>query len=240
MDRNSNTYTFIFAVIMVIVVATILSVIAMVLQPRQRINIELEKKRNILSAIQIKSDAKTADELFDKYIIEIYAVSAESTRADDIDAFDIEMRNELRKAPEEMNLPVFVAKLKDNSTKYILALYGAGLWGPLWGYIALHDDMNTIYGVYFTHQAETPGLGAEIDTESYQRKFIGKKIFDEFDEFVSIDIIKGKVSEDDLHAVDAISGGTITCLGLRDMIRDCLKLYLNYIESNRNKEKDVI
>ncbi len=229
MDKNSNTYTFIFSIIMVVVVASILSIIAVKLQPRQEQNIRIEKKRNILSSINIESTAKNVEEIFDKYIIETYAVDINGKIIDNIDAFEIELRDEIRKDEKEMILPVFRAKLSDNSIKYIFALHGRGLWGPLWGYIALNDDMNTVFGAYFSHQAETPGLGAEIDTPGFQKQFTGKKIFDKNNDFVSINIVKGGI-RNEYHEVDAISGGTITGNGLRDMIKDCLSLYLGYIE----------
>jgi Na+-transporting NADH:ubiquinone oxidoreductase subunit C len=234
MDRNSNIYTFIYAIIMVVVVATVLSVIAMVLQPKQKINVEIEKKRNILSAVNIESDAKNAPELYDKYITNVFAINIAGEILDGIDAFEIELRNVLRKDKNEMQLPVFIAKLDDNSEKYIFPLYGKGLWGPLWGYLALNDDLNSVFGANFSHQAETPGLGAEIDTQEFQNQFKDKEIFNEVGEFVSITAVKGEVSNIN-HEVDAISGGTITCNGLSDMIEECMSLYLQYIESVRNK-----
>ncbi len=233
MDKNSNTYTFIFSIAMVVVVAIVLSFIAIKLQPRQEQNIRIEKKRNILAAINIESTAKTVGDIFDDYIVDIFAIDFDGNILQDIDAFEIEMRDEVRKDNSKMILPVFKAELEDKSTKYIFALYGRGLWGPLWGYIALYDDLNTVYGAYFSHQAETPGLGAEIDTKVFQKQFAGKKIFDQNNEFISVSVVKGGIRKAE-HEVDAISGGTITCNGLSDMIYDCLSLYLGYINKSNN------
>lgn len=230
MNRNSNLYTFIYAIIMVVVVATVLSVIAMVLQPKQKSNIEIEKKRNILSAINIESSAKTAPELYEKYIVEVIAVNIRGEILDGINAFEIELRNELRKTEDIMQLPVYVAKLDDGSKKFIFPLFGKGLWGPLWGYIALYEDLNSVFGANFSHQSETPGLGAEIDTEVFQAQFKGKKLFSDSGDFVSVRVLKAANNESK-HEVDAISGGTITSDGLSDMIEECLRLYLGYIKS---------
>lgn len=232
MDRNSNTYTFIFSIIMVVVVAVVLSFIALKLQPRQEQNIRIEKKRNILSAINIESTAKTVGDIFDNYIIEQFAVDYNGNILEDIDAFELEMSVEIRKERNSMTLPVFKAKMGDNSIRYIFALHGRGLWGPIWGYIALYDDMKTVYGAYFSHQAETPGLGAEIDTKEFQRQFNNKHIFNNDNKFVSVNVVKGGLRNPN-HEVDAISGGTITCNGLSDMIYDCLSLYLEFIERKK-------
>ena len=93
--------------------------------------------------------------------------------------------------------------------------------------------MNTIYGVNFDHKGETPGLGAEINTSAFESQFHGKKIFDNNDSFVSVRVVKGGASDDDIHGVDAISGGTITSNGLQDMINDCLEKYKTYLLKNR-------
>lgn len=230
MDKNSNSYTFIFSIVMVVVVAVVLSLIATQLQPRQEQNMRIEKKRNILSAINVQSTARDVADIFDNYIAKNYAVNIEGIIIDDVDAFEIEVRDEIRRAPEEIVLPVFEAQMPDNSVKYIFAFHGRGLWGPLWGYISFYEDMNTVYGAYFSHQGETPGLGAEIETKSFQEQFIGKKIFNEDNEFVSIDVVKGG-ARNEYHEVDALSGGTITCNGLSDMIYDVLNLYMGYIRN---------
>ncbi|HRW22050.1 MAG TPA: NADH:ubiquinone reductase (Na(+)-transporting) subunit C, partial [Bacteroidales bacterium] len=115
--------------------------------------------------------------------------------------------------------------------KYIIPLSGKGLWGPIWGYIALNEDMTTVFGATFSHKSETPGLGAEIETDWYQQKFSEKKIFDENGDFVSIKVVKGGAPPDNIHGVDAISGGTITSNGLEDMLFDCLKLYEPYLNN---------
>jgi len=209
MDRNSNKYTFIYAIVMVIVVATILTVIAVSLQPFQRRNVELEKKKNILAAFNVESTPDNVESLYDKFIVETFAVDVNGEKIDGVDAFNVNLKDELKKDPANQQWPVYLAKTDDGEMKYIFPLYGKGLWGPIWGYIALNDDLIEVYGVNFDHKSETPGLGAEINTPAFQEQFKGKRIFNDVNEFVSIDVIKTDASSND-YAVDAISGGTIT------------------------------
>ena len=131
---------------------------------------------------------------------------------------------------EELRLPVFVASLPDGSQAYIFSAYGAGLWGPIWGWVSLKTDLNTISGVKFDHSGETPGLGAEIATPKFAGQFTGKEIFVN-GEFASIAIVKGGAKEGSTNEVDAISGGTITSKALDSSIKMWLEAYLPYIKS---------
>ncbi len=232
MDRNSNKYTFIYSIIMVVVVATILTLIAVGLKPAQKKNIELEKKKNILAAINIESTTDKVESLYDKYIVEVYAINLKGDKIDDADAFNIKLKDELKKSESEQQWPIYVAKTDKGEIKYIFPLYGKGLWGPVWGYLALNEDLNTVFGVNFDHKSETPGLGSEINTKKFQKQFTGKEIFNKSGEFVSIDILKVETS-DNPHAVDAISGGTITSNGVANMLETCISAYLNFIEINK-------
>ncbi len=232
MDRNSNKYTFIYAVIMVIVVATILTFVAVSLQPFQKKNVELEKKKNVLAAFNVESNPDNVESLYEEIIVEVFAINVEGEKLDNVDAFKINLKDELRKPPADQQWPIYVAKTQDGDLKYIFPLYGKGLWGPLWGYISFYEDLNHVFGVYFDHKSETPGLGAEISTAEFQKEFIDKSIFDENGNFVSIDLIKTDASDNN-HAVDAVSGGTITSHGLRDMLKTCLSAYLKFIENNK-------
>ena len=123
----------------------------------------------------------------------------------------------------------------DGKTRYIIPLRGKGLWGPIWGFISLEDDLNSVFGAVFDHKGETPGLGAEINKPFFQDPFSGKTIF-EGDNFTSITVIKGGAAEGDMHGVDAISGGTITSDGVSDMVKERLSMYLPYF----NKMKPAI
>ncbi|MDA3910043.1 MAG: NADH:ubiquinone reductase (Na(+)-transporting) subunit C [Bacteroidales bacterium] len=230
MDKNSNTYIFIYAVLMVVIVAAMLSFVATKLKPFQDFNEEVQKKQDILKAIQVDSNAKTAVDLYNKYIVGSRVVNSDGDLLEGQNAFKVDLKKEISKPVEDRSLPIFVSANDDGSTKLIIPLQGKGLWGPIWGYISLNDDMKTIYGASFDHKSETPGLGAEINTEKFQEQFLGKKILDENQEFVSVKVVKGGAENNNPHAVDAISGGTITSDGLEDMMFDCLKPYMNYFE----------
>jgi Na+-transporting NADH:ubiquinone oxidoreductase subunit C len=219
---------------MVIIVAAVLALVAVNLAPRQERNVLLEKKANILKTVNVASEAGNVEELYDKYIIEAFVVNNSGRKSTEADAFNISLREEFAKQSEKQLFPVYIAKLEDSSEKYIFTLDGKGLWGGIWGYISLNDDLNTIYGVNFDHASETPGLGAEISTEEFQAQFKGKKIFNDGDEFVSVGVVK-RGAENNIHAVDAVSGGTITSNGVEDMLRNCLSVYMEFIKDERKK-----
>lgn len=234
MKNFSNTYIFIFSIVMVVVVALLLSLAALQLKPFQDKNIEVEKKQNLLASIRIKSTPKDAVETYAKYISDSYVINNKGEKIADLDAFTVDLKKELGKPASQRFLPIFVGTLDDKSNAYIIPVRGKGLWGPIWGYVSLQPDMNTIYGVTFDHQGETPGLGAEISTELFQRLFFGKTIFKNLTEFVSIKVQKGGARKDDPHAVDAISGGTITSIALQDMLDSCLVRYKPFLIQNRH------
>ncbi|MFN8257791.1 MAG: NADH:ubiquinone reductase (Na(+)-transporting) subunit C [Bacteroidales bacterium] len=237
MKSFSNTYTFIFSSVMVIIVAALLSVASLTLKPFQDKNIEIEQKLNILKTVGKSGGAENAtdknrfiEQEYNKYITDSYVVNSKGEKVQGITAFNIDLKEELDKPTEKQNLPVFVFTDDDGAHKFIFPVRGKGLWGPLWGYVALNDDYNTIFGVTFDHKSETPGLGAEISTIEFQEKFKGKMLF-ENEKFVSVKVVKGGASPGDLHGVDAISGGTITSIGLQNMLGDCLGNYQNYFKT---------
>ncbi len=242
MNKNSNTYIMIYATVMIVVVAVLLAVASMSLADRKNANIVTEKQGAILASMGLAGEAdKAADKTayikgeYVRYIVDSYAVDAEGEKAEGADAFGLleNLKAEYAKDGAERRLPVFEARLDDGTTLYVLPVYGAGLWGPIWGYIALQDDWDTIYGVSFDHKGETPGLGAEIATPDFAARFKGKKIF-AGGKFAGISVIKGAgASAGKDNAVDAISGGTITSRGVQTMILSCLEDYLPLMEKMR-------
>ena len=131
-----------------------------------------------------------------------------------------------------MALPVFEFNTEEG-IKYVFPLRGSGLWGPIWGFIALNEDMNTIYGANFDHEGETPGLGAEISTTQFEKEFIGKQLFDDSGKLISILIAKvGEVAPEE-HKVDGISGGTITSKGLERMLLDDFTSYQEFLKKKK-------
>jgi len=237
MKSFSNTYIFVFSTIMVVIVAALLSTAAMVLQPLQERNIEIQKKRNILSSIRIENNAKNAEELYDKYISNSIVINAKTEEQESFNAFEIEMGSQMRKTFEQRSLPVFISFLDDGTKKYIVPVHGKGLWGPIYGFVSLNDDFTTLYGAVFNHDDETPGLGSEIDTDWFGAQFADKKIFNNNMEFISIDLVKGGADPESLNEVDAISGGTLTSDGLEKMLYDCLGSYQTYFKNQMKNNK---
>jgi Na+-transporting NADH:ubiquinone oxidoreductase subunit C len=233
MKEFSSKYIFGFASAMVIIVAVFLSLAATMLQPRQLKNLEVDKKKSMLESIRVQSTAETAEEMYDKFITESFVLNSEGQVVEGVDAFDVDLRVEQRKPLDQQYLPVFRAHSEDGDSLIILPLQGKGLWGPIWGYISLRSDMNTIYGVTFDHKAETPGLGAEINTSWFEDMFTDKRIF-EGEKFTSVEVRKGGAREDNPHAVDGISGGTITSKGLERMLEEGLGKYNEYLLKNKS------
>lgn len=231
MNVQGNTYTIVYASVLVIIVAAILSFAAITFEPYQEANIRIEKMQNILSSVHINSTVENAEKLFEKYITDSYVVSGKGNKIEG-KAFNINLKKELSLPPDRQKLPVFICT-KDGNNKTIIPMSGKGLWGAIWGYISFKEDLNTIFGTNFAHAKETPGLGAEISEKWFQKKFEGKKIFDNSGRFVSVLVIKGGAQPGNIHGVDAISGGTITSKGLEKMLSDCLKLYENYFKMKK-------
>ena len=166
-------------------------------------------------------------------------MNARGEKVSGIDPFAINLREEMKKPLDRRNLPVFEAE-KNDSVFLIIPVYGKGLWGPIWGYVSFSREdsipagmpqYNAIYGVMFDHQAETPGLGAEIRQPFFMTPFKGKKIFDNSGKFVSIDVVKGGADPSSPNQVDAISGGTITSKGLQAMLDSCLTGYQDFFKA---------
>ena len=233
MKQFSNRYIYLFSTLMVVSVATLLSLAATLLQPAQAKNLEIEKKKSMLESIGVPADRTNTEELYSKYIKESFVLNSLGEQVEGVDAFTVVLRNEQKKPLDKQYLPVFRALPDDGEKVLIFPVEGKGLWGPIFGYVSLRSDMNTIYGVNFDHKGETPGLGAEINTADFEGQFPGKKLFDN-ESFVSVQVIKGGAKPGDLHGVDAISGGTITSKGLQAMIADCIKKYNGYLQKNRN------
>lgn len=240
MKVQSNTYTFIYSTVIAVVVAIGLALVATALKPAQDLNVEVEKKQNILSSLHIVSDRSNAVALYDKVITDSYTLNSKGEKISGVDPFTINLREEMKKNPSERNLPAFEAQ-KGDSSFVVIPVYGKGLWGPIWGYVSFLKDtatyanvprFNTIYGVMFDHKGETPGLGAEINQPFFQLPFRGKKVFDDNGTFVSVDVVKGGADPGSPHEVDAISGGTITSDGLEAMLDSCLVSYSTFFKLN--------
>jgi len=237
MHKDSNKATFLFSSGMVVVIAIMLSVTSISLGPYQAKNIRIEKMKNILTSVSVHADTKETEKLFNQFITKQVVLNTKGEEVTgDIAAFDIDLKKEIDKAKtgnqDKQLFPLFICN-KDGKSFYIIPVRGKGLWGPIWGYISLEGDMNTIYGASFGHKSETPGLGAEIETDKFQNEFTGKKIFDGSGKFVSVKVVKGGAKPDDLHGVDAVSGATVTSDGVTEMFKRTLGSYIPYFKKQK-------
>ena len=231
LDTNSDIYAIIYSAVVVVIVAFLLAGVSSMLKPKQDANVELDKKKQILASLNernLPDAAEKYDELIEKDII----VNAQGNEVASEGGFKVS-NDEVN----ENNLPLYIANI-NGAKKYIVPMTGNGLWGGIWGYIALNDDCNTIYGVYFSHASETPGLGAEIAGDKFQNRFtkdkdgnaIVKKVYDEAGK-VALAVEKGKGVAGENYHIDAVSGATITCNGLQVMLETKLAPYYNYLKS---------
>lgn len=243
----SNGYIFRYASIMVIVAAALLSSAAIFLKPMQEENMAIEKMGGILESAKVEGVVtENTIDMFNEYVIESLVVNQEGIAVETQDtgsmqngtAFKLNLKEQLYKKSkgEPYQMPIYVINYEEKKL-YIFPLMGSGLWGNLYGNLALEKDFSTIYAVTFSHDKETPGLGAEITEPNFTKPFENKQIFDEQGKFAKIKVVKGKVAAlpaaDQNHAVSAITGGTITSVGVEEMLDNVLQAYLPYINKQR-------
>lgn len=254
MNTNSNTYTVIYATVLVVVVAAILAFVSTALSGKQKDNERVQTMTDILNSAKLAGDAENQEDkagyiksLYEKEITSAIVINSEGVQTSTMptgfeDAkftVDLKAQYDIMKkieagAPDsealkaKLQLPVYICGDK----AYIIPCYGAGLWGPIWGYIAISSDINTLVGANFGHKGETPGLGAEIATPKFSEQFVGKKLYKD-DALVGIAIVKGGADPDSANEVDAISGGTITSQALEKTIRMWIKYYEPYLNAQK-------
>ncbi len=222
-----------YATVITVIVAVSLSFLSESLKEKQYHNELQAKKIEILRSVGLDTVADPG--LFFDRNIHGLVLNKEGEVLEGKPAIEVDVKAENKKpAGQDRLLPIFIYTRQDSGKIYIIPLYGAGLWDDIWGYIALEDDFNTVYGTSFGHKGETPGLGGEITTDWFQKSFKGKTIF-EGDEFVSVIVKKGKL-DNPKHQVHSITGATMTSNGVTNMIRDDLANYLAYFEKVKNGE----
>ncbi len=230
MNKQGNLYTVIYVTVLVAVVGTALAFTSMSLRDRQQANVAADKMRQILASVRLTPAPAEVIPTFDSAITGQLVVRADGTRAEG-DAFDIDVAAQSKLPAADRLLPVYIYTAPDGECKYILPVYGAGLWGPIWGYVSLDADGSTVYGAYFNHQGETPGLGAEITRPAFSGQFEGKQMFHD-GRLMPVTVVKaGQTPADGRDYVDGISGGTITSKGVAAMLDNCIAPYSAYLQS---------
>ena len=224
LDTNSNVYTLLFAAVMVIIVAFLLAFVNSSLRDKQNENVKADTKKQILAALNVKNVANANVE-FLHYVKADKLMASDGKLDETVNESDFVTSYE-KEAKALKRFHVFVCE-KDGETKYVIPVYGTGLWGAIWGYIALNADKNSVYGVYFSHASETPGLGAEIAGEKFMNEFLGKQVMEKGNIVLSV-VKNGKV-DNPACQVDGISGGTITSNGVSLMLKECLANYMPFL-----------
>ena len=232
---DSNGYTIIFSVVMVIVVGALLAFFANFTKADRVKNDQVKAQIDILNAIGVEATRSNATEMFNQYIKEQKVIEAEKV-SDDEKAYLIDVKKELDNAKngKVQKLPLFIAE-KEGKKIYILPVRGNGLWDAIWGYIALNEDLKTVNGVYFDHKGETPGLGANITEKFFTEDFKGESLYNSAGDFKGIEISKSNGDPNNTdktdNQVDAISGATITGNGVGAMINSGIRSYLPYFST---------
>lgn len=235
-DTNSNAYTIIYAIIIVVIVAFLLAFVSKALEERSNANVRIDKKSQILAALNIRNlDKAEVENKYNEVIKADQIITTDGSvvkqgESKDQDGFSVEDKN-----IKADNLPLYVCQV-NGETKYVMPLTGKGLWDAIWGYVAVNADKNTIYGVYFSHKGETAGLGAIItEYEKFQKQFEGKKVLNADKSSVAISVAKkGKFVEGltDDSRCDAITGATLTSDGVNNMLHECLARYMTFLTTN--------
>ncbi|MEZ7495107.1 Na(+)-translocating NADH-quinone reductase subunit C [Leeuwenhoekiella aequorea] len=238
-NTDKNSYTIIFAVVMVLVVGSLLAFTASSLKPAITENERFEKQQNILYAMGINENVEGAvnfiptdkvEAEFSKYIKEQLVIQ-NGKISKDTAAYLIDLKGQLAEDKEDRKLPLFIGE-KEGESYYIIPLYGKGLWDAIWGFVSL-DKNFVVQGVYFDHKGETPGLGANIKERYFMDDFTGEEIMSGT-QFEGISVAKG--NNDPLNdrkddgKVDALAGATITGNGVTAMINSTVKLYIPYLK----------
>jgi Na+-transporting NADH:ubiquinone oxidoreductase subunit C len=245
--QRGNLYTIVFALLVAVIFSSLLAIASQLLRERQRLLEEADMKKNILQAVGLRECPHSADtaarEMSGKECNDIQCCYRREMKSFVIDyrgnvvgkgkvvPEEIDLESEEEKPIEERRYPVFARRSKDEIISYCIPVYGRGLWSSIYGYLALKPDLNTIEGVSFYKQGETPGLGAEIQSRWFQENFVGKRIFDAKGNLVSITVEKGKVNPTSPRApyrVDGISGATLTGKGVTELLMKSLKIYEPY------------
>lgn len=226
MNRESNVYTFLFATVMVVLVASALAFAATALKPDQDANIKKEKMQYILKSFGVAVDRDASEVAYKEHIIS-EVVFDENGNEISKDAFTVDI------AKEKGKFPIFNAE-KDGKKFYVIPVRGMGLWDAIWGYVSVDENLK-VDGIVFDHKAETPGLGGEITQDYFQKSFVGENIFDANGNLQGLKVVKGYQGKDNKGdgEVDAISGATLTGNGVTEMLVRGLKPYEKYLKSNK-------
>lgn len=231
LDTNANSYIIMYSCVMVIIVAFLLAFISSALKPTQDINVALDKKKQVLAALNIRGlDNEASAAKYAEVVQADAVIDAEGKTLEEGTQGGEEAGFKLSSADYKAGrLAIYICNV-EGKKKYVVPVYGMGLWGPIWGYIAVNEDGKTVFGAYFNHESETAGLGAEIkDSKAWQDKFMGKTIYDATGTPV-LKVLKASEVKDTQTQIDAVTGATLTSNGVSDMLIEGFGKYREYFK----------
>jgi len=234
LNTNSNTYTVLYAAGVVVVVAFLLAFAYTALKSRSDANERIDKKQQILAALNVREDKAVAEDNYAKYVEQAIIVNAQGEVVDTTGGFEV--------ANKEINaerLPLYVCKTADGERKYVVPMVGKGLWGSIWGFVALNADCKTVYGAYFSHESETAGLGALIKEQKFQDEFKGKQAYSAAGDSVRLAVVKAGTVKQPESECDGITGATLTGNGVNAMIQEYLGYYQAYLMNVEKTEPSL-
>ncbi|MBQ3723784.1 MAG: NADH:ubiquinone reductase (Na(+)-transporting) subunit C [Bacteroidales bacterium] len=240
MNTNSNIYTVIYTTLVCVLVAAILAFVSQWLKPKQDANEKAETISQILTAAgfdqkahwQEVGNAATLD-FYKENLAEASLVNAQGETVGTLDKdkaviytpSELKVQNRSIKGGKEFKVPVYTF----SNGVTVIPVYGAGLWGPVWGYLSFDENLDKLVGAYFDHESETPGLGGKIkDDPAFRAQFQGKSV--DFADAKPFDIVKGGAPAGKENAIDAITGATMTSKGLNEAIVNWLEAYKGYLQ----------
>lgn len=224
LDVNSNLYTVCYAAVMVIVVAFLLAFVSSALRQTQEANVANDTKGQILTALRYDREKIDVAQTFEQKVKDMLWKDGKLV------PYQGSFLTAYGEAIKKGELHVFVAQTTEGE-KYVVPVTGRGLWGGLWGYVALNADRQSVYGAYFYHESETAGLGARIAEPDFQELFRDKKVFAQDGRQVALTVVKAGNVKDEAHEVNGITGATLTSVGVADMMRDGLSAYVSFMRS---------
>ena len=223
-NTNSNVYTVVYATVIVVIVAFLLAYVSSALKPFQDANVENDTKGQILAALQFDRKSIDIEKTYNEKVKDMLWKDGQLV------PYEGKFKTVYGQAIKDGELHVFVADT-ENGKKYVIPVTGRGLWGGLWGYLALNEDKQAVYGAYFYHESETAGLGARIGDADFQSQFRDKQIYDESVEGIALTVVKSGAVKNDKFEVDGVTGATLTSKGVAEMVQTGLKAYQDFLNN---------
>ncbi|MEZ8067310.1 Na(+)-translocating NADH-quinone reductase subunit C [Vibrio sp. FF145] len=227
-NNDSIKKTLFVVIALSLVCSIIVSTAAVVLKPKQQANAVLDQQTKILevAGIELAGDipALYAENIEPRLVdfatgdfVDGDAAAYDQRKAakDPAQSIKLSAENDIAKIIRRANTgTVYLVKDGAETSKVIIPVHGNGLWSMMYAFVAVETDGNTVSGITYYEQGETPGLGGEVENPTWRAQFVGKKLFDE-NHKPAIQVVKGGAPQGSEHGVDGLSGATLTSVGVQ-------------------------